>query len=86
MMDLVTLFQPPENGDGILDSGLVHHDSLESTLKRLVLFHVFPVLVEGRCSNAVEFTPREHWLQDIAGIHGPLGSPGTNHRVQLIDK
>ena len=59
---LVPLLQAPENGNGVLDGGLIHHDRLEPALQSGVLFDVLPVLVQGRCADAVQLAPCQHGL------------------------
>src|SRR4051812_16599449 len=47
---------------------------------------MFSVLVQGRGSDAMEFPAGQHWLQQVARIHGPLGLPRPNDSMQLVDE
>ena len=60
--DFVPLLQAPEDGDGVLHRGLVHHNGLEAALQGGVLFNVLPVLVEGGGANAVQLPASQHGL------------------------
>ena len=84
MVNLVTLLQPAQNRDGFLHIGLVDQYRLESPLKGFVLFHVLSIFVQGGSPNTMKFPPGQHGLQDVAGIHGPLGSTSTDYGVKLV--
>ena len=86
VMDLVALLEPAEDRDRVLDRGLVDHDGLEPPLQRCVLLDVLLVLVEGRRADAVELAASQQRLEQIAGVHGALGSPRAHHGVQLVDE
>jgi hypothetical protein len=47
---------------------------------------VLAVLVERRGADEAQLAPGEHRLQHVAGVHGPLGGSGTDHRVELVDE
>ena len=83
---LVPLFQPAQNGDGVLYRGFIHHHRLEPALQRRVLFNVLPVLVQRRGADAVQLAPRQHGLEDIARVHGAVRFARAHNGVQLVDK
>ena len=55
--DLIPLLQAPEDGDGVLHTGLVHHNGLEAALQGGVLLDILPVLVESGGPDAVQLPP-----------------------------
>jgi hypothetical protein len=86
VVDLVTLFEPAQDGDGVLHRRLVHHDRLEPALQGGVLLDVLLVLVQRGRPDAMELAPGQHGFQQVAGVHGPLGGAGADHRVELVDE
>ena len=86
VMDLVALLQAAQNGDRVLDRGLVHQHLLETSLERRVLLDVLAVLVQGRGADAVQFTAGQRRLEHIAGVHGALGLARADDGVQLVDE
>ena len=86
MINLVALLQAPEDGDGVLHRGLIHHHRLEPPFQSRVLLNILPVLVQGSGPNAVELAPGQHGLQQISRVHGALGFPRSHNGVQLIDE
>ena len=44
------------------------------------------VLVERRRADAVQLTARQHWLEQVACVHGALGFARAHNGVQLIDE
>ena len=86
MVVLVTLLQTAENRDGILARRLVDHHLLETAFKRLVLFEVLLVLVEGRGADGAQLAARQRRLEDVGGIHRTRRLAGTDQRVNLIDE
>jgi hypothetical protein len=59
---------------------------LEAPLQRRVLFNVFAVFIERRRANAVQFSARQHRLQQIASVHRSFGFARADHGVQLVDE
>ena len=59
---LIPLLQAPEDGNGILHTGLVHHDRLEPPLQGCIFFDILPVLVEGGGPDTVQFPSGEKGL------------------------
>jgi len=86
MVHLEALTQPPKDGNGVLDRGLIHQHGLEAAFQRRVLFDVLAVLVEGGRADAVELAPGQHGLEHIAGIHGTFGLARADDGVQFVDK
>ena len=86
MMYLITLAQTTQNRNSILNTRLFYHNRLETTLQSTVLFNIFAVLVQCRCTNAAQLATSKHRLKDIACVHSALGSTGADNGVQLINK
>jgi hypothetical protein len=47
---------------------------------------VLAVLVQGGRADRSELAAGEHRLEEVAGVHRPLGGAGTHDRVQLVDE
>ncbi len=86
VVDLVAFLQAAQDGDGVLDTGLVHQHLLEAPFQGGVLLHVLAVLVQGGGAHAVQLTARQGGLEHVAGIHGALGLAGAHHGVQFVDE
>ena len=69
VVNLVFFFDSPEDGNGVLDRRFQDHYRLKPPLQGAVLLDVFPVFIEGRCPDAMKFTPRQGGFQHIGGIH-----------------
>ena len=85
-MNFVALLQTAQDRDRILDRRLIDQDRLEPPFKRGIFFDMFAVLIERGGSDKVQFTPREHGLEQVCRIHRTLGSAGSDDRVQLVDE
>src|SRR4029453_3282359 len=86
VVNFIALLQTAQDRDGILDRRLVYQDDLEAALERCVLFYVLAVLIEGRGAYAVEFTPGQHRLEQVAGVHGAFGLARAHDGVQLVNE
>jgi hypothetical protein len=85
-MRLVAVLQPAENGDGILDARWVDQDRLEPSLQSRILLDVLAVLVDGRGPDAAKLATRQGRLEQVAGVHRPLGLARSHDNVQLVDE
>jgi hypothetical protein len=85
-MHFVALTEPAQDADRVLDGRLADHHGLEPTLEGRVLLDVLAIFVERGRTNRVQLTSREHRLEHVGGVHRPLGSAGTDDRVQLVDE
>ena len=86
VVQLITLLQPAQNGDGRLNCRLIDLNLLEAALQRGVFFNVLAVFIERRRPDAVHLATRQRRFQHIAGINRALGLAGPDHRVQLVDE
>ena len=86
MVDLVALFEPTEDCDGVLDRGRRHEDLLKAALEGGVLFDVLAIFVEGGRTDHPELASGQHRLDHVAGVHGPFGRAGPHDGVELVDE
>ena len=86
VVHLVTLLEPAQDRDRVLDARLLHEHGLEAALECSVLLDVLSVLVERGRANGAQLSAREHRLQQVGGIHGALGGAGPDDRVQLVEE
>ena len=85
-MDLIALFQSPEDRDRILYGGLLDHDRLEPPFEGRILFDVFPVFIQGRGAHTAQLAPGQGGFQHVRGIHGAFRRPGADDGMDLIDE
>jgi len=83
---LVALPDAVEYVSGLLYRRLLDKHCLEPPLERSVFLEVFTVLVQGGGSDALEFSPRERWLEHVGGIDGAFGTAGTYDGMEFIDE
>ena len=86
VVHLVALLQAAQDRDGRLDRRLADHHRLEAALQRGVLLDVLAVLVERRRAHRPQLAAGQHRLQQVRGVHGPLGGARADDRVQLVDE
>ena len=86
VMQLVFLLQAAQDRDRILDRRLADEHRLEPPRQRRVLLDIFAVFVERGRADAMQFTAREGWLQQIGGVHRAVGLARADQRVHLVDK
>ncbi len=86
VVHLVPFFQAPQDRDRVLDRRLVHEDGLEAPFERRILLDVLAILVQRGGADHVQFASGQHRLEEVRGIHGAFGRPGSDHRVQLVDE
>ena len=86
VVDLVSLLQPAQDRDRVVHRRLRDEHGLEAPLERGVLLDSLAVLVERRRADAAELAARERRLEQVRGVHRPLGRAGADDRVQLVDE
>ena len=86
MVGLETLLQSAQDADGVLHVRGGDHDGLEAALQRLVLLHVQAMLGQGGRADAVQLAARQHGLEHVARVAGPLGLAGADDGVDLVDE
>lgn len=62
MIDLVALLEAAEDGNGVLNGRLIDLHGLEAPFERRVLFDVLAVLIERRCTDAMQLAACQHRL------------------------
>ena len=86
MVRLVAALQPAQDRDRVRHRRLAHEDLLEPPLQGRVLLDPLAVLVERGRAHHPQLAPGQHRLEHVARVHGALGRPGADHRVQLVDE
>ena len=86
VVDLVPLLQAAEDRDRVLDRRLADEDRLEPPLQRRVLLDVLAVLVERRGADAAQLAAGQGRLEQVGGVHRPLGLARADDQVQLVDE
>ena len=65
---------------------MINEHLLEPPLQGRVFLNVLAVLIKGGGTNAAQFAAGQHRLEQVAGIHGTTGGPGSHHGVDFIDE
>ena len=86
VINFIAFLQAAENGDGVLHSRFTDHDRLETAFQCRIFFNILAVLVQRGCTDAVQLTARQHWLEQIACIHSAVGFARADNGMQLIDE
>ena len=69
VMNFITLFQAAQDRYRIFDGGLFYQDFLEAPLECRVFFKILAVLIQRRCPDTMQLTPRQRRFEHVAGIH-----------------
>ena len=86
VVKLEALFEPAQDGDGVLGGGRLDQHGLEAALEGGVLLDVFAILVERGRADAVQLAAGEHGLEKIAGVHRALGFARADDGVEFVDE
>ena len=86
VVGLVFFPQALQNGHRRLRRGLLHRHRLEPPLQGGVLFNVAAVFVQSGGTDDPDFRAAEGGLEEIGGIHRPLGAAGTYDIVEFVDE
>ena len=86
MKHLIPFLQTTQDRYGVLYRRFIHEDRLETAFQGRILFDIFSVLIQRRCTDAVQLAPGQHGLQHIARIHGPVCLAGSHDQMKFIDK
>ena len=84
--NLITLLQSTENGHCVLHGRLLHQHRLKPPLQSGILLYILSILIEGGGSYTVEFSPGQHGLQEVPGIHAALGLPCPHNGMEFVDE
>src|SRR6266498_1835356 len=86
MVLLVSVLEPAQDRDRVLDARLVHIDRLETPGEGRVFLDVLLVFVESGCADTMQLAARERRLEQVGRIHGAIRFAGTDERVHLVDE
>ena len=86
VMGLVLLLQAAQDGDRVFDRRLRDEHRLEPPRQGRILLDMLAIFVERRCAHAVQVAARQRRLQEIGGVHRPLGLARADQRVHLVDE
>ena len=85
-MLLVAVLKTVNNRNGVVVVWLADVDRLETPLKCSVLLDMFTVLFCRSCTDDLDFSTRQRWLQDGRSIDGAFCGTGANDGVNLVDE
>ena len=83
---LVALLQAAQDRDGVLHRRLADEHRLEAAGEGGVLLDVLAVFIEGGGADAVQLAARQGGLQQVGGVHRPVGLAGPDQGVHLVDE
>ena len=83
---LVAVLKTVDNRNGVVGVWLADVDWLETPLKCSVLLDMFTVLFCRSCTDDLDFSTRQRWLQDGRGVDGALCGAGANDGVNLVNE
>ena len=86
VMRFVPLPQSAQNRNRVFHRRLVDEYRLKPAFERGVFLDIFAIFVQRGGPDAMQLTARQHWFQQVARVHGPLGLPCPHHRVQFVDE
>ena len=86
MVVFVTLFQAPQNRNGVHGRRFVDHYLLETPFERFVLFEIFLELVQRRGADRAQLAPRQRRFQDVGRIHRAVAFAGSDQRMDFVDE
>ena len=86
MVHFIPFFEPAQDRNGVFHGRLIDEDRLKAPFKRGIFFDMFPVFVERRRADEVQFASRQHRLQQIGRVHRAFGRTGPDDRMQFIDE
>jgi hypothetical protein len=83
---LILFLEAPQNGNGILDTGFLHHHGLKPPFQGGILFDMPAVFIDGSGADTPQGSPGQGRFQHVRGVHGPFTGAGPHQRVQLVDE
>ena len=83
---LIAVLKTVDNRNGVVGVWLADVDWLETPLKCSVLLDMFTVLFCRSCTDDLDFSTRQWWLQDGCGIDGALCGTCANDGVNLVNE
>ena len=86
MVILVLRTDALEDENGVVHRRSFHLHGLKTAVEGRVLLDVFPIFVERGRADALQLTARKRGLENIGGVHGPLGGTGADDGVELVNE
>ena len=86
MMLLIAVLKTVDDRNGVIVVWLADVDWLETPLKCSVLLDMFTVLFCRSCTDDLDFSTRQRWLQDGRGVDGAFCGTCSNDGVNLINE
>ena len=83
---LVAVLKTVDDRNSVVVVWLADVDRLETSLKCSVLLDMFTILFCRSCTNDLDFSTRQRWLQDGRGVDGALCGAGANDGVNLVNE
>ena len=83
---LVAVLKTVDDRNGVVVVWLADVDRLETPLKCSVLLDMFTVLFCRSCTDDLDFSTRQRWLQDGCGIDGAFCGTCANDGVNLVNE
>jgi len=84
MVLLVSRPHALEDLDRLFDGRLFHQHRLEAAFERGIPFDVFPVLVEGRRTDALQVAAGQGRLEQVGRVHAAAGRARAHQHVHLV--
>ena len=86
MVVFVFVFDVIQDLDGLFWGGGIHHHHLETTRQGAILLNVLSVFVQGRGSDALDFSTCQGRLKHVGGIQRTGCTTCAYYRVQFINE
>ena len=86
VVHFVAFLQATQNCDGVLHRRFTHIHLLKAALQCGIFFNVGAVFIECCCTNHSQLTARQHRLNHVARIDGPVRASGAHQSVNLVDE
>ncbi len=86
MVVFVLFLYSSQNGNGVVDIGLVNHYGLETPFESLVFLEIFLVFVERGGTDASQFAARKCRFQNVGCVHCAFALSGSYKRVDFVDE
>ena len=86
VVQLVLFLQAAQDRHRILHGRLGDEDRLETAGQGGILFHMLAIFIQRRGPDTVQLAARQGGLQQVGGVHRPLGLARPDQGVHLVDE
>ena len=76
-MHFVALAQAAQDGDRVLDRGLIHHHRLEASFQGGIFLDVLAVLIQRGGADGAQLAASQRRLEHVGGVNSPFRCAGT---------